>query len=183
MVDAVFPLKDLLELLLIKLVQQLHGAPQVFEGGIGHLIQRFAALLQRQRRIFQKTLVQQRFFHLLVIGTALFPDGGNHCFFQQGRTGGQQDGGRYFIYGVDNGDAHAGGGSRHEAQSHQSVDQIEGDHQQQRACQIEVQINKGCALAVDVGADGRQQHRYAGTDAHTQHHGNCHFIADDAGNR
>ena len=45
----------------------------------------FAALLQCQRGVRQKTLVQQRLLELFLVSGFLFPDGGDHRFFQSGQ--------------------------------------------------------------------------------------------------
>ena len=137
-VHRVFPAHDLLILLLAEAGEQLDGAAQVFHGGGGHALYGVAALLQRQGGIVQKALVQQVFLKLLVVLGGLLLDGEHRQLDQQPGDGQLHQGGGHLEYGVEYRDAEGGGGLGHKGHGHKGVDEVEGDHEQRGAHDVEV---------------------------------------------
>ena len=97
-----------------------------------------AALLQRQGGIVQKALVQQVFLKLLVVLGGLLLDGEHRQLDQQPGDGQLHQSGGHLEHGVEYGDAEGGGGLGHKGHGHKGVDEVEGDHEQRGAHDVEV---------------------------------------------
>ena len=132
---------DLSVFLLIEPFKQFDGLSQVFEGGGSHHQKGLGALLKGDRGIVEETVVQQVVLQKIVLVPFGLFDGGNGQLFQQVGEGGENDGGGNLEYRVDDGDTDAGGGGGHQVKLHERGDQIEGNHQNSGARQVEVTIN------------------------------------------
>ena len=148
-----------------------------------HLGEGGATLFQCQSGIIQEAGIQKVIFVDIVFVAGLFRNGFYNKFFKQGNKGEENNGSCSVKNSVHNGNAHAGGRCRHEFKADGSIQNVEGDHQQNSTGNVEIGIDQSCALTVYIGADSGNKNGSACADAHTDNHGNGHIIADNTGNR
>ena len=145
------------EILVGPAVPQANGHQQVALGPFGHGVGHQPALLDGQRRVLQKALLQP--VHLLLLGGgAVVGEQQLHHVLHQPNAGQQHD---------------------HGGQAEQGVHQCDGHRGHDRVQKGEVDNGVG---AVEVGAQGGQQHRHRRADGDAHDDGQSHLKGDSAGN-
>ena len=169
------------EILVGPAVPQANGHQQVALGPFGHGVGHQPALLDGQRRVLQKALLQP--VHLLFLGGgAVVGEQQLHHVFHQPDAGQQHDHGGQAEQGVHQCDGHRGHDRVQKGEVDNGVGAVEQQRPDQHAQHVDQQIDKGGALAVEVGAQGGQQHRHRRADGDAHDDGQSHLKGDSAGN-
>ena len=138
-----------------------------------------AALLDGQRRVREKALLEpvdvgER------AGGRFVREQERDELFQQGDHRREQQHGRKAEDRVEQGDAHGGHGRVRKREVHGCVDRVEHDAPDDRADDVDEQVDIGGALALDARAEGGQQHRHGRADGDAERDGEGHGERDRA---
>ena len=167
------------ELLVTELVEQGERGQDVVLRLMGHGVDGQAALLDGQRRVREKALLEpvdvgER------AGGRFVREQERDELFQQGDHRREQQHGRKAEDRVEQGDAHGGHGRVRKREVHGCVDRVEHDAPDDRADDVDEQVDIGGALALDARAEGGQQHRHGRADGDAERDGEGHGERDRA---
>ena len=159
----------------------MHGPQQIVPGLFRHGARHQTALLNGQRRVLQEALLQPVHVVLLQQLVPLFGDQPDHQLFHErnGRHQHQQRG--KAEQRVHQRHSDSGHHSVHEGEVENGVGAIEDHSPDGRAQHIDQQIDKGGALAADIGAQRREQHRDCRADGNTHDDGQRDLERDGTG--
>ena len=179
-VDDGFRLRHLPEILVGKPAAQGHSHQQIPLCPLRHGVRHQAALLDGQRRVLQKALLQP--IHVLLLRMrAGIREQRLHQPLHQPDARQQHDDRSQAEQGVHQGDGHRGHDGTHECKVHDGVDAVEQQRPDQHAQHVDQQIDERRALAVQIGAQRAQQHRHGGADGDTHDDGQRDLEGDGAG--
>ena len=100
--------------------------------------------------------------------------------FEQGDHRREQQHGRKAEDRVEQGNAHSGHGHVQEREAHGRIDCVEHDAPDERADDVDEQVDIGGALALDARAERGQQHRHGRADGDAERDGEGHGERDRA---
>ena len=179
-VDKGLRLADSMEALFGEIGAQRHGVQQVAGGALGHGVGDETALLDRQGGVLEEALLQA--VHVLILGLgAVVGKEKDHQLFHQADEGQQRYHGGQTEQRVQKGDADGGHDPGQEGEAENGVEGVEHQGPDDHAKYVDEQVDEGGALAVEVGTQGRQQHRYRRADGHAHNDGEGDLKGDGAG--
>ena len=179
-VDQGLRLRHGLEALVRIVGAQGHGVQQVAGGALGHGVGDKAALLNGQGRVLEEALLQA--VHILVLRLLAVVGEQEHHQLLHGADQREQHHQRgQAEQGVHQGDADGVHGDGQECEVQEGVEGIEHQRPDGHAQHVDEQVDKGCALAVEVGAQRRQQHRHRRADSDAHDDGERDLEGDSAG--
>ncbi len=179
-VDDGLRLVHLAEILFREFAPQGHSQHQVARRLLRHGVGHQAALLDGQGRVLQKALLQP--VHVLLLAAvAGVGEQVLHQLFHQADARQQHDDGGQAEQGVHQGDGHGGHHRGQEGEVDDGVGGVEHQRPDGRAQHVDEQVDESGAPAVEVGAQGGQQHRHSRADGDAHDDGKGDLEGDRPG--